>query len=136
MPRLTLAMGFGRVAAAITAPPPLIHVLTPVLAVPTQPPVGNYLPIDQVRPEIAEAYVQEVWVKAQKMLAGCKETCDENKVDAQVVLVNGNDVADTISSLVAQHQIQILVVGASRGFFSSEKTEPVWTTTVVGDSRR
>jgi hypothetical protein len=42
--------------------------------------VGNYLPIDQVRPEIAEAYVQEVWVKAQKMLAGCKETCDENKV--------------------------------------------------------
>ncbi|XP_051178929.1 U-box domain-containing protein 35-like isoform X3 [Lolium perenne] len=111
-------MGFGRVAAAITAPPPLIHVLTPVLAVPTQPPVGNYLPIDQVRPEIAEAYVQEVWVKAQKMLAGCKETCDENKVDAQVVLVNGNDVADTISSLVAQHQIQILVVGASRGFFS------------------
>jgi hypothetical protein len=41
--------------------------------------VGNYLPIDQVRPEIAEAYVQEVWVKAQKMLAGCKETCDENE---------------------------------------------------------
>ncbi|KAM0911287.1 hypothetical protein ACQ4PT_013557 [Festuca glaucescens] len=96
----------------------LIHVLTPVLAVPTPPPVGNYLPIDQVLPEIAEDYVQKVWVKAQKMLAGCKETCDQNKVDAQVVLVYGNDVADTISNLVAQHQIQILVVGASRGAFN------------------
>jgi hypothetical protein len=50
-------------------------------------PVGNYLPIDQVRPEIAEAYVQEVWVKAQKMLAGCKETCDENKVRAWFIRV-------------------------------------------------
>ncbi|KAK1606910.1 hypothetical protein QYE76_030583 [Lolium multiflorum] len=116
--RWALAKFANNPAAPAAATFRLIHVLTPVLAVPTQPPVGNYLPIDQVRPEIAEAYVQEVWVKAQKMLAGCKETCDENKVDAQVVLVNGNDVADTISSLVAQHQIQTLVVGASRGFFN------------------
>ncbi|XP_051225291.1 U-box domain-containing protein 35 isoform X2 [Lolium perenne] len=114
--RWALAKFANNPAAPAAAAFRLIHVLTPVLAVPTQ--LGNYLPIDQVRPEIAEAYVQEVWVKAQKMLAGCKETCDENKVDAQVVLVNGNDVADTISNLVAQHQIQTLVVGASRGFFN------------------
>ncbi|KAM0861588.1 hypothetical protein ACQ4PT_045796 [Festuca glaucescens] len=96
----------------------LIHVLTPVLAVPTPPPVGNYIPIDKVRTNIAEDYVEKVWVKAQKMLALCKDMCDENKVEAQVLLVNGNDVADTISNLAAQYQIQILVVGASRGSFT------------------
>ncbi|KAM0875294.1 hypothetical protein ACQ4PT_036882 [Festuca glaucescens] len=88
----------------------LIHVPTPVLAVPTPPPVGNYLPIDQVCPEIAEDYVQ--------------------KVDAQVVLVNGNDVADTISNLVAQHQIQILVVGASRGSFNRSEWQQFSTGSV------
>uniref|UniRef100_A0ACD5ZGV9 Uncharacterized protein n=1 Tax=Avena sativa TaxID=4498 RepID=A0ACD5ZGV9_AVESA len=86
----------------------LIHVLTPVLSVPTE--LGN-IPIDKVQADIAEAHVKEVWVKAQEMLARCKDMCDENKVEAQVLLVNGNDVADTISKLVAQYQIQSLFVG-------------------------
>uniref|UniRef100_A0ACD5W6Y3 Uncharacterized protein n=1 Tax=Avena sativa TaxID=4498 RepID=A0ACD5W6Y3_AVESA len=95
----------------------LIHVLTPVLSVPTE--LGN-IPIDKVQADIAEAHIKEVWVKAQEMLARCKDMCDENKVEAQVLLVNGNDVADTISKLVAQYQIQTLLVGntARKGSFT------------------
>ncbi|KAM3316851.1 hypothetical protein ACQJBY_034800 [Aegilops geniculata] len=95
------------------APPAfkLIHVLTPVLAVPT--PMGGRLPIDEVKSAVADDYLGKKWIKKQQMLFRCKDTCDENKVEAQVLLVEGNDVADTISSLVSQYQIQILVVGNS-----------------------
>jgi RNase H-fold protein (predicted Holliday junction resolvase) len=42
------------------------------------------------------------------------------QVEAQMLLVNGSDIADTISNLVAQYQIQILVVGnpTSRSAFT------------------
>ncbi|XP_048532984.1 U-box domain-containing protein 52-like isoform X1 [Triticum urartu] len=95
------------------APPAfkLIHVLTPVLAVPT--PMGGRLPIDEVKSTVLDDYLGKKWIKKQQMLFRCKDTCDENKVEAQVLLVEGNDVADTISSLVSQYQIQILVVGNS-----------------------
>ncbi|XP_073353330.1 U-box domain-containing protein 52-like isoform X2 [Aegilops tauschii subsp. strangulata] len=95
------------------APPAfkLIHVLTPVLAVPT--PMGGRLPIDEVKSTVADDYLGKKWIKKQQMLFRCKDTCDENKVEAQVLLVEGNDVADTISSLVSQYKIQILVVGNS-----------------------
>jgi hypothetical protein len=39
-------------------------------------PVGNYIPIDKACDNIAEGYVTEVWVKAQRMLARCKSMCD------------------------------------------------------------
>ncbi|PNT78383.1 putative U-box domain-containing protein 53 isoform X3 [Brachypodium distachyon] len=86
----------------------LIHVLTPVLTVPT--PLGNY-PVDKVRPEIADTHAKEVQVQAQEMLLQCRNMCDENKVEVEVLLVKGNDVGDAISNLVAQYQIQVLVVG-------------------------
>ncbi|XP_051183935.1 U-box domain-containing protein 52 [Lolium perenne] len=100
----------------------LIHVLTPVLAVPTE--LGNYIPIDKVRPDKSDAYVKMVQLKAQEMLARCKNMCNQNKVEAQMLLVNGSDVADTISNLVAQYQIQILVVGnpTSRSAFTRKSS--------------
>jgi hypothetical protein len=92
----------------------LIHVLTPVLAVPTERmlhyttrslspaslssfsllahyvfvemsacglvSVGNYIPIDKVRPDKSDAYVKMVQLKAQEMLARCKNMCNQNKV--------------------------------------------------------
>ncbi|XP_010229350.1 U-box domain-containing protein 35 isoform X3 [Brachypodium distachyon] len=100
----------------------LIHVLTPVLAVPT--PLGNYIPIDEVRPDIAEAYAKEVHVQAQEMLLPYRKMCDENKVEVEVLLVKGDDVADTISNLVTQYKIRVLVVGnpTSRSAFTRKSS--------------
>jgi hypothetical protein len=50
-------------------------------------PVGNYIPIDKACDNIAEGYLKEVWVKAQRMLARCKSMCDENKVPACLLRV-------------------------------------------------
>ncbi|KAM0853262.1 hypothetical protein ACQ4PT_051205 [Festuca glaucescens] len=86
--------------------------------------VGNYIPIDKVRPDKSDAYVKKVQLKAQEMLARCKNMCDQSKVEAQILLVNGNDVVDTISNIVAQYQIQILVVGnpTSRSAFTRKSS--------------
>uniref|UniRef100_A0A0D9VN84 RING-type E3 ubiquitin transferase n=1 Tax=Leersia perrieri TaxID=77586 RepID=A0A0D9VN84_9ORYZ len=87
----------------------LIHVLTKLFAVPT--PMGNYIPIDRVRNDVADAYFQDVQDKAQKMLLLYKNMCHQNKVEAQVLLVKGNDVSETISCVVAEYRINILIVG-------------------------
>lgn len=39
--------------------------------------VGNYIPIDKVRADIASAYVKEVECKARTMLLFYKNMCDE-----------------------------------------------------------
>ncbi|KAI4978620.1 hypothetical protein ZWY2020_015373 [Hordeum vulgare] len=87
----------------------LIHVLTPVRAVPT--PMGNLLPIDEASTIVAEGHLEKLWIEKQEMLRRCKDICDENKVEAQVLLVEGKDLTDTISSLVSEYQIRFLVVG-------------------------
>ncbi|XP_044983336.1 U-box domain-containing protein 52-like isoform X2 [Hordeum vulgare subsp. vulgare] len=114
------------------APPAfkLIHVLIPVLAVPT--PLKNRLPIDDVSSDISVDYLHGLWIKKQEMLRGCKDTCDEYKVEAQVLLVEGSDVADTISSLVVQYQIQILVVGnpSSKNPFTGSSSTSRTTTKI------
>ncbi|KAL5209260.1 hypothetical protein ABZP36_004883 [Zizania latifolia] len=87
----------------------LIHVLTDVLVVPT--PMGNYIPIDKVRSDVADAYLKDVQHQAQEMLLLHKNMCHQNKVEAQVLLVKGNDVSETVSSVVAEYQINILIMG-------------------------
>uniref|UniRef100_R7W1G8 RING-type E3 ubiquitin transferase n=1 Tax=Aegilops tauschii TaxID=37682 RepID=R7W1G8_AEGTA len=57
----------------------LIHVLTPVLAVPT--PMGHLLPIDEVSTSVAEGELEKMWIEKQEMLQRCKDACDENKLE-------------------------------------------------------
>uniref|UniRef100_A0A0E0K7H8 RING-type E3 ubiquitin transferase n=1 Tax=Oryza punctata TaxID=4537 RepID=A0A0E0K7H8_ORYPU len=87
----------------------LIHVLTKLLAVPT--PMGNYIPIDKVRTDVADAYFKDVHHQAQQMLLLYKNMCHQNKVKAQVLLIKGNDVSQTVSAVVSDYQIKILIVG-------------------------
>ncbi|KAF0932786.1 hypothetical protein E2562_012122 [Oryza meyeriana var. granulata] len=89
----------------------LIHVLTKLLAVPT--PMGNYIPIDRVRTDVADAYFKDVQDQAQQMLLLYKNMCHQNKVKAQVLLIKGNDVPQTVSSIVTEYQIKILIVGVT-----------------------
>uniref|UniRef100_A0A0D9XMG9 RING-type E3 ubiquitin transferase n=1 Tax=Leersia perrieri TaxID=77586 RepID=A0A0D9XMG9_9ORYZ len=88
----------------------LIHVLQKVTTVPT--PMGNYIPIDKVRSDIASAYEKEVECKARTMLLFYKNMCDE-KAQAEVLVVKGEDVAETISNVVLTYEIHKLVVGVS-----------------------
>ncbi|CAL4915571.1 unnamed protein product [Urochloa decumbens] len=88
----------------------LIHVRQKVTLVPT--PMGNYVPVDQVRDDIASAYEKEVESEAQKMLLMYKSMCN-GKVEAEVLVVKGDDVAETISGVVSACQIHKLVVGVS-----------------------
>uniref|UniRef100_A0A0E0EGP8 RING-type E3 ubiquitin transferase n=1 Tax=Oryza meridionalis TaxID=40149 RepID=A0A0E0EGP8_9ORYZ len=93
----------------------LIHVLQRVTTVPT--PMGNYIPIDKVRADIASAYEKEVECKARTMLLFYKNMCDE-KAKAEVLVVKGEDVAETISNVVSMYEIHKLVVGdSSQGNF-------------------
>jgi len=52
----------------------LIHVRQKVTLVPT--PMGNYVPVDQVRDDIASAYEKEVECEAQNMLLMYRNMCD------------------------------------------------------------
>ncbi|KAG2550524.1 hypothetical protein PVAP13_9KG334400 [Panicum virgatum] len=88
----------------------LIHVRQKVTLVPT--PMGNYVPVDQVRDDIASAYEKEVECEAQNMLLMYENMCI-GKVEAEVLVVKGDDVAETISGVVSACQIHKLVVGAS-----------------------
>ncbi|KAF8728108.1 hypothetical protein HU200_018687 [Digitaria exilis] len=88
----------------------LIHVRQKVTLVPT--PLGNYVPVDQVRADIASAYEKEVECEAQNMLLMYKNMCN-GKVEAEVLVVKGDDVAETISGVVSACQIHKLVVGVS-----------------------
>lgn len=88
----------------------LIHVRQKVTLVPT--PMGNYVPVDQVRDDIASAYEKEVECEAQNMLLMYKNMCD-GKVEAEVLVVKGDDVAETISDVVLACQIHKLFVGVS-----------------------
>ncbi|KAL5231536.1 hypothetical protein ABZP36_030312 [Zizania latifolia] len=88
----------------------LIHVLQKVTAVPT--PMGNYIPIDKVRGDIASAYEKEVECKARTMLLFYKNMCDE-KAGVEILVVKGEDVAETISNVVSTYKIHNLVAGVS-----------------------
>ncbi|PUZ40099.1 hypothetical protein GQ55_9G398500 [Panicum hallii var. hallii] len=88
----------------------LIHVRQKVTLVPT--PMGNYVPVDQVRDDIASAYEKEVECEAQNMLLMYKNMCN-GKVEAEILVVKGDDVAETISGVVSACQIHKLVVGVS-----------------------
>ncbi|BAS81819.1 Os03g0101200 [Oryza sativa Japonica Group] len=89
----------------------LIHVLTKLLTVPT--PMGNHIPIDKVRTDVADAYFKDVHHQAQQMLLLYKNMCHQNKVKAQVLLIKGNDVSQTVSTVVSDYQIKILIVGVT-----------------------
>ncbi|RLN15699.1 U-box domain-containing protein 35-like [Panicum miliaceum] len=88
----------------------LIHVRQKVTLVPT--PMGNYVPVDQVRDDIASAYEKEVECEAQNMLLMYKNMCN-GKVEAEILVVKGDDVAETISGVVSACQMHKLVVGVS-----------------------
>ncbi|KAI9081393.1 hypothetical protein K1719_036656 [Acacia pycnantha] len=97
----------------------LIHVHASIKGVPT--PMGNFIPISQVRPDVADAFKKEIeWQKSQ-MLLPYKNMCDQKKVYVDTVVIESDDVATSIAEEIAKGAVTKLVIGApSRSIFSSK----------------
>ncbi|KAF4364939.1 hypothetical protein F8388_020653 [Cannabis sativa] len=94
----------------------LIHVHPRILTVPTA--MGNFLPISDVREDIAEAYKTEMHWKTIELLLPYKKMCLQRKVEVEVVVIESNDVPNAIAAKVAELAITKLVIGApSRSMF-------------------
>ncbi|XP_020240250.1 U-box domain-containing protein 35 isoform X1 [Cajanus cajan] len=97
----------------------LIHVHAGIKGVPT--PMGNVIPLSQVRNDVATAFKKEVEWQINQMLLPFKRLCEQRKVHVDVVVIESDDVATAIAEEVAKGVITKLIVGASsRGIFKSK----------------
>ncbi|XP_021686952.2 U-box domain-containing protein 35 isoform X2 [Hevea brasiliensis] len=89
----------------------LLHVCPKITSVPT--PMGNSIPISQVREDVAAAYKKEKEWQANQMLLPYKNMCTQRKVQVDVIVIESDDVANAIAEEVAKCTIKKLVIGAS-----------------------
>ncbi|XP_072971303.1 U-box domain-containing protein 35-like [Typha angustifolia] len=89
----------------------LLHIRSKITMIPT--PMGNYLPISNVREDVASAYKKEVEWHINAMLSPYKKMCAKSQVEAEAVIIEADDVADAISGEIAKFTITKLVIGAS-----------------------
>ncbi|XP_033513301.2 U-box domain-containing protein 35-like [Nicotiana tomentosiformis] len=95
----------------------LLHVRPEITAVPT--PMGNLIPIAQVREDVADAFRKEVELQASEKLLPYKTMFIRRKVQVGVVQIESNDVVNAIAGVVSKCSINKLVIGTSTpGLFS------------------
>ncbi|KAL3647521.1 hypothetical protein CASFOL_008489 [Castilleja foliolosa] len=97
----------------------LIHVRPVVSRIPTPITVGNYIPISQVREDIAAAFKKEVESQVTEKLLPYKKMCIQRKLQVEIVQIESDDVGTAISEYIRKHEISKLVIGSSsRSMFS------------------
>ncbi|GMP23974.1 hypothetical protein CsSME_00001395 [Camellia sinensis var. sinensis] len=97
----------------------LLHVRPNITAVPT--PMGNFIPLSQVRDDIADAYRKEVEWQTNEKLLPYKKMCTQKKVQVEILQIESDDVVYAISNEITKSTINKLVIGtSSRGMFSRE----------------
>eukprot|EP00268_Persea_americana_P020175 TRINITY_DN20403_c0_g1_i7.p1 TRINITY_DN20403_c0_g1~~TRINITY_DN20403_c0_g1_i7.p1 ORF type:complete len:665 (-),score=127.29 TRINITY_DN20403_c0_g1_i7:642-2636(-) len=89
----------------------LLHVRPKITMVPTE--MGNYLPISNVRDDVASAYKKEIEWRTNAVLLPYKKMCSQKKVEAEAVVIEADDVPGAISLEIAKFSISTLVIGAS-----------------------
>ncbi|XP_010548832.1 PREDICTED: U-box domain-containing protein 52-like [Tarenaya hassleriana] len=95
----------------------LLYVRPPILTVPT--PMGNAIPISDVRDDVALAYKQEVEWNTSEMLRPYKKMCERRKVQVEVMVLESQDTVGAIAEEMTNSGTDKLVIGLSmRGFFS------------------
>ncbi|XP_022957882.1 U-box domain-containing protein 35-like isoform X2 [Cucurbita moschata] len=93
----------------------LIHIIPRITSVPT--PMGNSIPVSQVREDVAAAYRKEMGWQTSEKLVPYKKMFAQRKHD--VVTLEADDVANAIIEEVTRCSISKLVIGvSSHGFFS------------------
>ncbi|EYU20190.1 hypothetical protein ABFS82_06G050600 [Erythranthe guttata] len=108
--------GFGQVSFK------LLHVFPEITTVPT--PMGNGIPIAQVRDDVAAAYRKEIEWQTNEKLLPYQNYCIRRKIQAEVVTIESDDVVNAIADEIAKSNIKKLVIGASSagGVFSRAQT--------------
>ncbi|XP_022957883.1 U-box domain-containing protein 35-like isoform X3 [Cucurbita moschata] len=95
----------------------LIHIIPRITSVPT--PMGNSIPVSQVREDVAAAYRKEMGWQTSEKLVPYKKMFAQRKVQHDVVTLEADDVANAIIEEVTRCSISKLVIGvSSHGFFS------------------
>ncbi|CAN6166519.1 unnamed protein product [Urochloa humidicola] len=89
----------------------ILHVRPAITMVPT--PMGNFIPISQVREDVASAYRKEAEWQVSNMLLPFKKMCAQKKVETEAVLLESDDVAAAISEEIGKFNICKLVLGSS-----------------------
>lgn len=99
----------------------LLHVRPLITRIPT--PMGNYIPISQVRDDVAAAFRKEIeWQSTEKLLP-YKKMCTLKKVQVEIIQIESDDVVTAISLEISRCKINKLVIGASsRSIFSRAQT--------------
>ncbi|XP_050385376.1 U-box domain-containing protein 35-like [Argentina anserina] len=98
----------------------LIHVRGKITGIPT--PMGNLIPISEVRDDIVAAYRKDMEWQTSELLLPYKKMCALKKVQADVVVIESDNVATAIAEEVSKFAISNLVIGApSRGFFTRKQ---------------
>ncbi|KAJ1257888.1 hypothetical protein BS78_10G030600 [Paspalum vaginatum] len=110
----------------------ILHVRPPVTMVPT--PMGNFIPISQVRDDVASAYRKEKEWQASNMLLPFKKMCAQKKVEAEAVLLESDDVAAAISEEIGKFNICKLVLGSSSKNIFRRKFKGSKTATKISES--
>ncbi|XP_006655773.1 U-box domain-containing protein 35 [Oryza brachyantha] len=93
----------------------ILHVRPIIKMVPT--PMGNFIPITQVREDVATAYRKDVEWQANNMLLPYKKMCAQRKVEAEAVLLESDDVPTALSEEINKFNVSKLVLGSSSSIF-------------------
>ncbi|CAN6215188.1 unnamed protein product [Urochloa humidicola] len=110
----------------------ILHVRPAITMVPT--PMGNFIPISQVREDVASAYRKEAEWQASNMLLPFKKMCAQKKVEAEAVLLESDDVAAAISEEIGKFNICKLVLGSSSKNIFRRKLRGSKTATKISES--
>ncbi|KAF8054636.1 hypothetical protein N665_1322s0020 [Sinapis alba] len=95
----------------------LLHIHPRITSVPT--PMGNTIPISEVREDVVTAYKQEILCQSELVLTPFKKMFERRKVAVEVLVKESNNVAAAIAEEVSWNAIERLVIGSSsRSFFS------------------
>ncbi|XBI35092.1 hypothetical protein VPH35_120827 [Triticum aestivum] len=109
----------------------ILHVRPPITMVPT--PMGNYLPVSQVRDDVTSAYREELEWQARNMLLPYKKMCAQRQVEAEAVLLESDDVPAAISEEIDKFNIGKLVLGSSSRSIFRRKLKGSKTATKISE---
>ncbi|KAL2920436.1 U-box domain-containing protein 35 [Bienertia sinuspersici] len=109
----------------------LLHVFPRITGVPT--PMGNLIPLPQVRDDVAVAYKKEIEWQRNEMILPYKRMLSQKKVPVELVLIEAEDVANGISMEMSQHGIKELVIGASSNGLFARRVKGQLLSSVISD---
>lgn len=89
----------------------LIHVMRPIVAIPT--PMGNYMPIEQVCSDVADAYKRKVASQTLKSLKHLQQMCNSKKMLAEIIVLEDQNIPKAILTYISNSRISKLVMGCS-----------------------